>query len=144
MDGSSIPPRIEPAEAIRDWTTAPENVLSPARNLVPVAVAFCAIALVCVSAKFCLDQGIAWRCPMMQAFHLPCPSCGTTRAFAALWELRFGDAWRLNPLMVSAIPLSAIGYLFRRRLARYEQWGWAMLGIAVCVNWIYLLLYLPR
>jgi hypothetical protein len=111
--------------------------------MLPVA-AFCVIALVCIGAKFCLDRGMAWRCPIMALFHLPCPSCGTTRAFAALCEFRFGDAWRLNPLMVSALPLSGMGYLCRHRLMAYERWGWAALVTALGVNWIYLVLYLPR
>jgi hypothetical protein len=145
MTGSkSMPPRIQPAATLRESSTIREDALGIARSVMMLAALLCVVAAFGAVAKFCLDSGFAWRCPIMALFHLPCPSCGTTRALAALWDLRLVDAWRLNPLMVSALLLSGIGYLGRHRLATSKQWGWIALGAAVFANWVYLLLYLPR
>src|SRR5438105_2199200 len=93
-----VPPVIETAEAVqgigRPRTRAGDALLL-------FGAAACALVVVCWAAKFCLATGLSWRCPVMAVLHVPCPSCGSTRAFAALSELRFLDAWRFNPLMIS-------------------------------------------
>ncbi len=98
----------------------------------------------CLAAKLALQTGLSWRCPVMALFHFPCPSCGGTRAFAALSEMRFSDALRFNPLLVSAIPFTLVGFLFRGSLLRYARFGWPLFVAAVAMNWVYLFLFLPR
>lgn len=107
---------------------------------------FAAMAMVglCVAAEVAMRTGLSWRCPIITMFHIPCPSCGSTRAFAALSEMRFIDALRFNPLIVSAIPLTTIGFLFRGFLQRFARFGWLLFAAAVAANWVYLYLFLPR
>jgi hypothetical protein len=98
----------------------------------------------CLAAKLALQTGLNWRCPVMTLFHIPCPSCGSTRAFAALSELRLFEALRFNPLLVSAIPIGALAFFLRIFLKPYARFGWALLAAVVAANWIYLYLFLPR
>ena len=116
----------------------------PISGFALILVAGLAFAGLCVAANVALESGLSWRCPVMTVFHVPCPSCGSTRAFAALSEFRLWDAIRFNPLLVSAIPLGTSGFLGRRFLNRYSRFGWPLLAAAVTGNWVYLYLFLPR
>lgn len=39
-----------------------------------------------------------WTCPFKQLFGIPCPGCGTTRAFCAFFKGNFVEAFTINPL----------------------------------------------
>ena len=56
---------------------------------------------------FVKSRGItAFDCAFMRVFHIPCPSCGATRAVLALLTLRLWDAITLSPgVCVSAFLL---------------------------------------
>ncbi len=94
-------------------------------------------------------------CPLRAATDVPCPFCGSTRAFAALAQVDFTAALRLNPL-VSLAALGA-GGIWLLALGRGDAWrkqvvagvsaraGWKwLLALAVAANWFYLWLRLPR
>ena len=49
-------------------------------------------------------------CPIYATFHVLCPGCGGTRALLALLRGDLGTAWRMNALLVGALPLLA-GYV---------------------------------
>jgi hypothetical protein len=115
-----------------------------ARSIAIAVATVSAIAVIGIVAKFCLTMGLAWRCPALSLLGIPCPSCGSTRAFAALAEFDLIRALKLNPLMV--IGIFALPFLcFESAVPmRWKAYGWPIFGTAVLVNWIYLLLFLPR
>lgn len=63
-----------------------------------------------------------------------CPGCGSLRAFHELLHGHFLDAFRLNPLVVTLIPLAGF-HLLRcwRRRARDAEASWA-----VSERWIWI------
>ncbi len=92
-------------------------------------------------------------CPMRALAGVPCPLCGSTRAFASLAGLDFMGAVRLNPLVSLAacggIVWSAFTLLRRDQpLAGVKRWPGApwkwLLVAALLLNWLYLLICLPR
>ena len=95
-------------------------------------------------ARLFLNAHLGWSCPFLEVMHLPCPSCGSTRALAALSEFRLLDAWKFNPLVVTMLAGSPLLLAVRHRLNRFARWGWPLFFGAVVVNWVYLILYLPR
>jgi hypothetical protein len=104
-----------------------------------------AIFLTGLLARAFLDAGLSWRCPSMVVLGLPCPSCGTTRALAALSQLHFLDALRLNPLLVlglAALMLAPFLEFSRQTFDRPRTW--LVVGAMIGLNWLYLLLFLPR
>ena len=103
-----------------------------------------ALVLMAVGARYCLERGLTWTCPSMLILGLPCPSCGGTRALAALAQFDLLQAIRFNPFMV--ISLAALVIVPFKKLRR-ENWSrrtWAIIGTLFLLNWVYLLLYLPR
>lgn len=46
------------------------------------------------------------QCPIYSSFHLLCPGCGTTRAFAALLRGHLREALHLNPLTTMMLPIA--------------------------------------
>jgi len=68
---------------------------------------------------------IGLRCPFLALTGLPCPTCGGTRAMAAMSHLRFADGFRLNPLVAAGwvcgvlfVPYAAVVCLAGRRRLR--------------------------
>jgi hypothetical protein len=118
----------------QNWRAAVLWVIAAAATLIAISLA----------AKFCLNTGLAWQCPVMAVLHLPCPSCGSTRAFAALSEFRFLEALRFNPLVVLAIAAGPLAFAFSSRLPASARVSWTLFVVAVFLNWVYLLFYLPR
>lgn len=90
-------------------------------------------------------------CLLHRLTHIPCPTCGSTRALIALGRGEIATALALNPLLVllgfglilgAAVLVAATGA--GRDLSRIWQsqdaGRWRRLGIAAIVlNWIYLL-----
>jgi hypothetical protein len=87
----------------------------------------------------------------------PCPTCGSTRALAALGSFDFTRAAQLNPLM-TLLFLGLLGWsgialwevIARRRILsriRFEFAAWKIILFvlaALMLNWIYVLFTLPR
>ena len=96
-------------------------------------------------ARFLLESGLSWRCPSIVLFGVPCPSCGTTRALAALAQFDLLAAFRLNPLIVAGLGLALVAPFLKLSRASFERrGGWVFLGVALGLNWIYLFFFLPR
>lgn len=99
------------------------RIASIARAVAPIAVAACAAA---VLLRFPPDQYSFYpQCPVYALFHVECPGCGTTRALAALLRGHVTEAFKLNALTVSLLPL-AIGYaaIWYRRYLRRGPFLW--------------------
>ena len=128
------PPRIE--------INSQERFL---RGAFLAAALISAIFITGILARFFLENGLSWRCPSMVLLGLPCPGCGTTRALAALVQLHFVEALRLNPLLVIAIVLVLLAPVLKLTWEKFERGhGLTILGAAVLLNWIYLFFFLPR
>jgi hypothetical protein len=111
------------------------------RRVLTALVLLVAVPALAAGARFAMDSGIAWPCPMRAVLHIPCPSCGSTRALSALSRGDVLSALRFNPLMTMAIPAGlVIPWLKTGVLSKF---GWPILIGAAALNWAYLLLFLP-
>ena len=109
--------------------------------------AACAVAAIAVGAHL---LGVT-LCPLRRFLGIPCPTCGTTRAVAALLRGNVREALALNPLMATflcvGMPLLGVHVLvcggaategLLRRLSGSRPFWWAVALLAVA-NWTYLL-----
>src|SRR3954467_15497590 len=91
----------------------------------------------CWAADFCLRHSLAWRCPAQVLLGIPCPSCGSTRALAALSRFELLNALGFNPLITVALPLAAaLGWFYRSRPVPARLWM-VLVGFVI-LNWFYL------
>jgi hypothetical protein len=83
-------------------------------------------------------------CPFLELTGAPCPTCGTTRAAAALSQGHLAEAFAVNPLAAAALllllPAAVASVVLRRietppRARRMLAWCGAAL---VLLNWGYL------
>jgi hypothetical protein len=118
--------------------------ISMVRAVAIVTGGIAAIAITGFVAKFCLETGISWRCPALSAFGIPCPSCGSTRAFAALAQFDLVRALKFNPLIIVGVFALPLLYFANEAPPRWKAYGWPVFGAVVLLNWIYLLFFLPR
>ena len=114
------------------------------RQLIVAGGVILAAVVFAAGAKICLELGMAWRCPLITMTGLPCPSCGSTRAFAALAEMNILSAFKFNPLIVTGLlALPLLGFS-KRAPAGAKRHGWTIFVTLVVLNWLYLFLFLPR
>ena len=91
-------------------------------------------------------------CPFRALTGIPCPTCGATRALAALASGRFVEAVRLNPLVVALLVLGALYLVYaalvtltsKRRLhVRFTPYEWNRLRVltlaATLATWVFLI-----
>jgi len=105
------------------------RVRAVARAVAPAAVAVC-VAVVLL--RFPPEQyGFYPKCPIYEMFHVECPGRGTMRALAALLHGHVAEAFRLNALTMSALPV-VIGYAaaWYRRYLRREAFRWPQVPAA--------------
>jgi hypothetical protein len=96
-------------------------------------------------ARFLLESRLSWRCPSIILFGWPCPSCGTTRALAALAQFDLLSALRFNPLVIVTLGVAVLAPFLELSWTSFERGrGWLLLGVAAGFNWVYLLFFLPR
>jgi hypothetical protein len=110
-------------------------------SAIAAAALLLTLFLVAAAARIALERNLAWPCPVYSIFHVPCPSCGTTRALSALSRGDFLAAFRFNPLAMMAIPAGFFLLFFRNR--KWTEIGWPLFLSAVALNWLYLLFFLP-
>ncbi len=89
------------------------------------------------------------RCAFHAVTGLPCFTCGSTRALAALGRFDFTGALALNPLvtlLVLTAPVWSILFASKLRPRLLGRWKVCLcsLVVSVIVNWVYLLWSLPR
>src|SRR5688572_19052319 len=89
------------------------HFVSIPRGVLWTAAITCGIIVSALGARVWLQSGLSWTCPSITLFGLPCPSCGSTRALAALVELDFLRALTFNPLVVFGLGFLLIAPLFR-------------------------------
>jgi hypothetical protein len=127
----------------------------PKARLYPLYIVLgCLLAL--ASAR--MVEWLPWAlppCGFRVLTGLPCPFCGGTRCLIAWSHLDVAGAFSFNPL----VAVSGVG-LVLWALARLLGWapksgspfawqvigrkGWLIVALAVMLNWIYLVLHLPR
>ena len=87
-------------------------------------------------------------CLFKRLTHLPCPTCGTSRAVLALLHGHVVQAWLCNPLTVTAGLAAAVVLAVRAatgarpRLAlstAARRCLWAALAVAAAANWAWLI-----
>jgi hypothetical protein len=67
---------------------------------------------------------LSWPCPLASLLHVPCPTCGMTRASLRLFALDFAGAARLHPLVFVTLPLLvAVVALEAHGYVQSAQWG---------------------
>lgn len=124
------------------------------RRIVPLAVLLLAAAFVLASRPLWPAAAqVLPACPFRTLLHLPCPSCGSTRALLALGQGKLGEALAANPLLVLAVGLvvtaaclwagaAALGRPLPRWVRQLERWWppWLRLAVAsaLVANWLWL------
>jgi len=87
-------------------------------------------------------------CVFKRVTHLPCPTCGMTRAAGHILHGRFVEGFLTQPLMVTAAVAMALLVLFRLIFARRVEltWGrlerrlaWAAVAALALLNWGYVI-----
>ncbi len=88
-------------------------------------------------------------CPMKRLLGMPCPTCGTTRAFSLLMHGDVGGAFAMQPLSVFAVCVVAPALLLVRAAIGKDRFGgalssafrsplfWSAVVAVVAVNWAY-------
>ncbi len=109
--------------------------------------------IILLVARFLPLPGIPALCPLKTVTGIPCPACGSTRAFIHLSHLDFSGAFVMNPLISISMILGAVFFLysiasfFFRSLSlevKFEEKEKTKLRIgiilALTLNWIYLII----
>lgn len=65
-------------------------------------------------AGACLAPGLVPPCLFDSILGVPCPGCGSTRAFAALVRGDLAAAWSLNAGFVAAVPVASLLWVRQR------------------------------
>ena len=117
---------------------------SVSRTIPWIVAAVLGTVLLSIAAKICLEYGLAWKCPAIALFGLPCPSCGMTRAFAALAQFDLGAALKFNPLVIASLFALPLLGLSKHIPGGAKRHGWTIFATLVALNWLYLFFFLPR
>lgn len=73
-----------------------------------------AIPLIAISLYIMVGNLIFGKiCPARMLFGIPCPICGTTRAFWLLMQGKVGEAATINPLWIPIVVLGLIFFINR-------------------------------
>lgn len=84
------------------------------------------------------------KCPVYMATGLQCPGCGSQRAIHNLLSGNFAAAWRMNQLLIVAIPYILMGFVVQplQKYSTAAKWirtnlygvtaVWIVLAVTVC------------
>lgn len=85
-------------------------------------------ALACVALAFVAEPWVPAICPMRLLFHIPCPSCGLTRAARSLLHGDLVGATRFHPLwwavfayLGALAALEGVAYVRQGTFGRWTQ-----------------------
>ncbi|MBN2851452.1 MAG: DUF2752 domain-containing protein [Clostridia bacterium] len=98
---------------------------------------------------FNIELGNIYRCPVLYFFHIPCPTCGLSRAFILFAHFQFAEAIRYNmavtvlfPYLLLQIPLQLIDIIRKQRgletsrLRKINVRILIVIGVILIVIWI--------
>ena len=110
------------------------------------------LAVVIVAACVALAHALGVTlCPMKRLLGVPCPTCGTTRAFAELLRGDVFGAFARQPLVMSCsllgLPVLLAIRIVSGRRTMADRWTavsrsavfWCLVIAAVLANWIYVI-----
>ena len=89
---------------------------------------FSVVAVLLLALLLGNPYSAAWwlKCPLFQLTGFQCPLCGMQRQLHALMHFQWGEAWRLNPVLLLGYPylgLLLLGQLSPRfRASRVGEW----------------------
>lgn len=87
-------------------------------------------------------------CPLVIFTGFPCPGCGITRASVCFLAGRWGQAWRLNPVvfpvMAAAVYFAVNRYLLGKRARGFKWMIIAVFVLLLAVYCIRMYLYFPE
>ncbi len=125
-----------------------ENSVKPERavrknRLAALAVLLFFAALLLLYQHF----GISF-CPIYRIIGLPCPSCGMSRAWMALFHGDIARAFFLHPLFLAPPLLAAAVFFYekgnRKRKKAAQIALWILAGLFILIWLIRMFLYFPR
>lgn len=74
-----------------------------------------------------LFASVKWPCPLATIFHVPCPTCGMTRAARCVLRGDLAGANAMHPLWLVVLPACALAIVVELRgFAKSGAWGAAM------------------
>lgn len=107
------------------------------------------------TSVFNIQLGNIYQCPIDYYLHVPCPTCGLTRAFILFADFKFTDAFRYNagvfllyPYIVAQIPLQIIAIVKKekgisnRKLNKKNLIALILIGILLIIIWALKLFHL--
>ncbi|MDA1045206.1 MAG: DUF2752 domain-containing protein [Verrucomicrobia bacterium] len=117
-------------------------------GLIAIPLTFCGAAI-----SILMSEALGRVCSLKTVFGLPCPTCGSTRAFHLLLNGDIGTAFATQPLVVTGSALACAYFIYsfgviflkwprlrisdaRRRLSNRKI---VMLSAILVMNWIYLI-----
>ena len=115
------------------------------RKTIEACAAAC-IATGCIAAAHFLGVAL---CPVKRFFGVPCPTCGSTRAFLALARGSVAEAFEIQPFVVAAsflavpalvasfVSAEAKGFVLRICANRIV---WIAAAVLAAANWAYVIL----
>jgi hypothetical protein len=125
----------------------------------PLGRAEVGLSVLVAAAALAIARGYpVWReyvhvaCPTLVVFGVPCPTCGATRAFAALAVGQWGEALSWNPgaglaalLLLLWIPAGLVilagGAPPPAVPSRLPGWIRGAIPLLIAANWVYLLFW---
>ncbi|MCK5811355.1 MAG: DUF2752 domain-containing protein [Clostridiales bacterium] len=92
-----------------------------------------------------------YQCPIYSVFHIPCPTCGLTRAFVLFAHLDFKRAYMYNPsvfilfpYILLQIPLQIIDLIKRKKHVNNNKMRKTNLYILIAVGFILIIIWVAK
>ncbi len=99
--------------------------------------------------KFYFASG--YQCPIYSVFHIPCPTCGLTRAFVLFAHFDFNKAYTYNPsvfilfpYILLQIPLQILDLIKRKKHVNNNKMRKINLYILIAVGFILIIIWVAK